>query len=597
MATTMHDLGELRNILDEIGADMEDISSSSSGEDEGEDDVDVDTDETIDMMNTIIQLMYDYVAANPTSVQEITFHEDMMRSVDELVEEMLQGCQVGEEDGANKNEYSHATIDQIIKHAVELFYVQVMPMRSSGDTHVFDHPGCIPYHKRISGLRTTLSKLNGKPQHEQRTSEWYTYRHGLITASNAYKIFESQCTQNQLIYEKCQPVQTGNSGDGGDQSDLNIYVSTDELGIFGGLGTVSRTETELIADYANGCSNVELSVNVGSPMHWGQKYEPVSVMYYEQHYGTRVDEYGCIQHDLYSFLGASPDGIVTDISSSRYGRMLEIKNIVNREITGIPAKAYWVQMQLQMEVCGLDECDFLETRFKEYPDESAFDADAGLALEFAETASGKPKGIVLMFASAAPARAPIYEYMPLGATRDESEYWRDDMMKSHRGQGHLFMKTLYWWMEEVSCVLVLRNKIWFSMNIDTMKSFWDIILQERVSGYSHRAPNKRRGVDKNKCVDDGFQQCLISVDGSLLLGSTTPTPRPTPTPTSTTSVKDSGSPAPQQSHIHIRTQSMDATQDQLHILPPSPNNVYTGFAAETTPDTGTGIPDCDCPIQ
>ena len=45
--------------------------------------------------------------------------------------------------------------------------------------------------------------------------------------------------------------------------------------------------------------------------------------------------------------------------------MLEIKNIVNREINGIPKKEYWIQMQLQMEVCDLGECDFLETRFKE----------------------------------------------------------------------------------------------------------------------------------------------------------------------------------------------------------------------------------------
>ena len=52
--------------------------------------------------------------------------------------------------------------------------------------------------------------------------------------------------------------------------------------------------------------------------------------------------------------------------------MLEIKNIVNREITGIPKKEYWVQMQMQMEVCAIyEECDFLETRFKEYENEAS----------------------------------------------------------------------------------------------------------------------------------------------------------------------------------------------------------------------------------
>lgn len=38
------------------------------------------------------------------------------------------------------------------------------------------------------------------------------------------------------------------------------------------------------------------------------------------------------------FLGASPDGINIEPNSEKYGVMLEIKNIVNREITGIPKR-------------------------------------------------------------------------------------------------------------------------------------------------------------------------------------------------------------------------------------------------------------------
>ena len=41
--------------------------------------------------------------------------------------------------------------------------------------------------------------------------------------------------------------------------------------------------------------------------------------------------------------------------------MLEVKNPVSREITGMPKKAYWAQMEIQMEVWDLNECDFLET--------------------------------------------------------------------------------------------------------------------------------------------------------------------------------------------------------------------------------------------
>ena len=77
----------------------------------------------------------------------------------------------------------------------------------------------------------------------------------------------------------------------------------------------------------------------------------------------------------YSFIGASPDGINSNISNPRFGRMLEIKNIVNREINGIPKLEYWIQMQLQMETCDLNECDFLETKFIEYENEDDFIKD------------------------------------------------------------------------------------------------------------------------------------------------------------------------------------------------------------------------------
>ena len=123
-------------------------------------------------------------------------------------------------------------------------------------------------------------------------------------------------------------------------------------------------------------------------MHWGQKYEPVSIALYEHMYNAKVEDFGCIQHPEISCIGASPDGIVTDVNSDRYGRMLEIKNIVNRDIDGVASKAYWVQMQIQMETCDLDECDFLETRFKEYENEEAF---------YAPDNKHEHRGVILYF--------------------------------------------------------------------------------------------------------------------------------------------------------------------------------------------------------
>ncbi len=150
---------------------------------------------------------------------------------------------------------------------------------------------------KISKIIDTLRK---KPQPEQRTAEWYQFRHNLLTASNAWKAFHTESSKNQLIYEKCEPIN---------------------------------------------CDKFS-SVNTDTPFHWGQKYEEVSVMLYEYIYETKLEDFGCIKDDNYAFLGVSPDGINVDINSPRYGRMVEIKNPTTRIINGIPKRDYWIQMQL-----------------------------------------------------------------------------------------------------------------------------------------------------------------------------------------------------------------------------------------------------------
>ena len=155
------------------------------------------------------------------------------------------------------------------------------------------------------------------------------------------KIFISNSTRSQLIYEKCIPI------------------NTDKF------------------------SNQSLN----SPLHWGVKYEEISIQWYQLEHGGIIDDFGCVPHPTLSCLVASPDGINTDPSSNHYGRMLEIKNIVNREINGNPKMEYWIQTQLQMEVCNLNECDFLETRFIEYDSKEDFEQDG----TFTETKDNKLK--------------------------------------------------------------------------------------------------------------------------------------------------------------------------------------------------------------
>ena len=318
-------------------------------------------------------------------------------------------------------------------------------------------------NEKIQRIQTIIEHIKQKPQPIQRTDEWYIFRHNLITASNAYKAFESQSTINQLIYEKCQPLKNTND-------DKNAMV------------------------------------NINTPFHWGQKYEPVSVMLYEYLYNTEVADFGCIKHDHYQFLGASPDGINIDIKSERFGRMLEIKNIVNREINGIPKKEYWIQMQLQMEVCNLDECDFLETKFIEYDDACEF------FKELEDSVVLDKKGVIIYFHNISEAK-PYYVYKPLNIVKmNDILKWEEDMIDLYQSTQHnmTYIKSIYWKLEKLSCVLVLRNKSWFKNNIQTIENVWNIIEKERITGYEHRAPNKKpkKEYNINTNISNG---CLIQI--------------------------------------------------------------------------------------
>ena len=164
--------------------------------------------------------------------------------------------------------------------------------------------------------------------------------------------------------------------------------------------------------------------------------------------------------------------------------MLEIKNVVSREITGIPKKEYWVQMQLQMEVCDLDECDFLETKFVEYTDSIHYEED-----QDTPKADGK-KGIIMYFNTHD--LKPFYVYKPLNIINQvDVDLWMENTMELYHGKQKSWITNIYWKLEKLSCVLVLRNKEWFKNNVMQLENVWNMIKHDRIHGFEHRAPAKR----------------------------------------------------------------------------------------------------------
>jgi putative phage-type endonuclease len=456
--------------------------------------VEPDSDEYYELQCTVSELIDEYISNEILHMSSPDFYNEMLHQIVEVLYEQWTDAGICE-----KTEEMYEEIEDFVDEVTGDFFENYdIPPRQYPTSSVNEVPN-------IENIEKKMIDLKNAYQPAQKSQEWYEYRHSMITASNIWKVFGSESQYNSIIYEKCVPFESG-----GISTSATSFVNTD------------------------------------SSLHWGVKYEPVSIMLYEQMYGTVVDSFGCIQHPKYKCIGASPDGIVNDTTSQRYGRMLEIKNIVNREITGIPKEEYWIQMQVQLETCDLDECDFLETRFKEYENESMFYSDirsSNILVEKIDTATDAEvsspleniiietrdqmvpnntiadaleqaqaqaqdqdqdqapesedkevvRGIILHFIkNNFIDSAPYYLYMPLDIAieKDEINEWIKTK-KNELKSTYALYKVIYWYLDEYSCILVKRNRKWFSAAVPKIEEAWATIEKERISGYEHRASKKR----------------------------------------------------------------------------------------------------------
>lgn len=161
--------------------------------------------------------------------------------------------------------------------------------------------------KEVRYNQSQLEKLKNKPILKQRSEEWYKARTRMLTASDT---FDGIRKVKNLVRKKALQID------------------------------------EKISSYA---------------LYWGVAFEPVAISIYSKlNNDINVHEFGLIPHDTMDNYGASPDGI-TDM-----GVMVEIKCPLSRKIIKdeIPEK-YMAQMQGQMAVCNLKECDYCEFKFAE----------------------------------------------------------------------------------------------------------------------------------------------------------------------------------------------------------------------------------------
>lgn len=220
-------------------------------------------------------------------------------------------------------------------------------------------------------------------------------------------------------------------------------------------------------------------------MQWGVKYEPVATQYYEYLNSVKIIEFGLIPHPQLSVFGASPDGICDIGSPNGYeGRMLEIKCPPKRKFTHEVPRHYWMQMQGQLEVCDLEECDFFQVKLEEYNDVNEYESDYLFddGLQHGKTKDGFPKGLVIAYINKNDSKTSIdYVYSPWGASLDYILTWKNSFV-DELGDDYKIYDMNWWKITRYESTLVRRDRDWWLSVVPNIIQFWDEVVHYRKVG-------------------------------------------------------------------------------------------------------------------
>lgn len=371
----------------------------------------------------------------------------------------------------------------------------------------------------------------------QRSEEWFILRNGMITAS-----------------------------DGGTIVKLNPY----ELE----FGFIFKKIFERPFETSEAC-------------YHGKKFEYVATMIYEYRMNVKVREFGLCKHPKYNFLGASPDGIVSEyklqtrtgktweeideeielikewpdkrrfmehhgVKTQFVGRMLEIKCPNRRKILmdpnavevygphgekitdllkdvkkGVCPAYYWVQVQLQLQCCELDECDFWQCDISEYADFNDFAADTDPSCPWLSKQTKQEKGALIQLLPVDQVdnelmshNDKIYNfasfiYQPkINMSQNEIEEWISRILRniptSHPGMA--LERIIYWRTNVTRNITIKRDDQWFADNLETFRQMWDYVEYFRsnrskadlIKRYVNKFPLDRFGKVKEPYDNKGI---------------------------------------------------------------------------------------------
>lgn len=298
-------------------------------------------------------------------------------------------------------------------------------------------------NKRVATIkqyRSELKVLLQLPLMKQRTTEWFEARKTRLTASDLYDAVKGGNVSIRLAKKKA-----------------NIVVDN-------------------------------INYNAIPALKWGTMFEPMATRSYSQKMNDiNIHDFGLICDTDNKHFGASPDGI------NELGIMLEIKCPYSRKIMdGVIPDKYRMQIQGQLAVCKLKECDYIECIFKSIEDEEDYlkldnTVKHGVIAEFYNS-----KGEYVYYYSE-PNQTPKECLEEITNNRDN--YIKDYSDANAANAALKFSKYTYWKLDEMIIQRVIFNANEWVNIIPKINAFWETVEEYKMLPIEI-------GIKKYKFVDD-----------------------------------------------------------------------------------------------
>lgn len=299
--------------------------------------------------------------------------------------------------------------------------------------------------QNIPHNQDSVERVKNAPQTPQKTKMWYFESREILSGHEFSSVIcGSPSEYNAAIAKKCAPAR-----DVGENDPSIVFVTPQD-----GL----------------------------SPFKWGWRFEPVARDLYAVVFGDGLesvyDGLGRVRHPSLPRLGASPDGVLT--SGPRTGRLLEIKCPISRELNGSVPMQYWIQMQLQAEVCDVEAVEYFE---------ASFGSQAQHTIDFVNFdgyGSKLPYIGKICVVQTNDVGGLDYKYSPMFPNTmqglHECMMWCPD-------SSNVVLENAIWWVKDYYTQTVLRNRRWWNdVGLAAYQQYWVDVQKARENGQYNPKP-------------------------------------------------------------------------------------------------------------